>query len=240
VTRPAIWCASTSRPPHGHDAADEDTPSHRPTPSRPRSKVASSRTNPIRTRPGCSVQFSLPQSPQLRACADWCESTRLRRVLGGNRHRLRDHRSSLRSVITGVPVPAIPSWLLVPLWDQFATLLPPRPVYAPSHPPGCHRRRISDRIIFESWSRCCGSAARLSRSPTAPARPPRSGSAATNGSRPGSLPGSSRSRWMPMTASSAWSWKRSSLTAASLKRPGEASAPAAARWTAASRACDPA
>jgi transposase len=46
-------------------------------------------------------------------------------------------------------VPAIPSWLLEPLWDQFAALLPPHPVYAPSHPPGCHRPRIEDRIIFE-------------------------------------------------------------------------------------------
>ncbi len=43
-------------------------------------------------------------------------------------------------------MPAIPSWLLEPLWDQFAALLPPRPVYAPSHPLGCHRQRIPDRI----------------------------------------------------------------------------------------------
>jgi transposase len=46
-------------------------------------------------------------------------------------------------------VPAIPSWLLEPLWDQFAALLPDRPVYDPAHPLGCHRPRISDRIIFE-------------------------------------------------------------------------------------------
>jgi transposase len=46
-------------------------------------------------------------------------------------------------------VPAIPSWLLEPLWDQFAALLPGRPVYDPSHPLGCHRRRIADRVIFE-------------------------------------------------------------------------------------------
>jgi transposase len=45
-------------------------------------------------------------------------------------------------------VPAIPSWLLEPLWDQFAALLPPRPLYAPAHPLGCHRPRIADRIIF--------------------------------------------------------------------------------------------
>jgi transposase len=46
-------------------------------------------------------------------------------------------------------VPAIPSWLLDPLWDQFSALLPSRPVYDPSHPLGCHRPRIGDRIIFE-------------------------------------------------------------------------------------------
>ena len=46
-------------------------------------------------------------------------------------------------------MPAVPSWLLEPLWDQFAALLPARPVYDPAHPLGCHRPRISDRIIFE-------------------------------------------------------------------------------------------
>jgi transposase len=46
-------------------------------------------------------------------------------------------------------VPAIPSWLLEPLWDQFAALLPDRPVYDPAHPLGCHRRRTGDWIIFE-------------------------------------------------------------------------------------------
>ena len=46
-------------------------------------------------------------------------------------------------------MPAIPSWLLEPLWDQFAALLPDRPVYHPSHPLGCHKPRIADRIIFE-------------------------------------------------------------------------------------------
>ena len=46
-------------------------------------------------------------------------------------------------------MPAIPSWLLEPLWDQFAALLPDRPVYDPAHPLGCHRPRIGDRVIFE-------------------------------------------------------------------------------------------
>lgn len=51
-----------------------------------------------------------------------------------------------RSVITGRPAPALPSWLTELLWDQFAALLPQRPVYDPAHPLGCHRPRISDRI----------------------------------------------------------------------------------------------
>jgi transposase len=46
-------------------------------------------------------------------------------------------------------VPALPSWLTEPLWDQFAALLPERPVYHPDHPLGCHRPRISDRIVFD-------------------------------------------------------------------------------------------
>lgn len=46
-------------------------------------------------------------------------------------------------------MPAVPSWLLEPLWDQFAALLPARPLYDPAHPLGCHRRRIGDRIVFE-------------------------------------------------------------------------------------------
>ena len=45
-------------------------------------------------------------------------------------------------------MPAVPSWLLEPLWDQFAALLPDRPAYDPAHPLGCHRRRIADRIVF--------------------------------------------------------------------------------------------
>ncbi|MFJ9683696.1 IS5 family transposase [Streptomyces sp. NPDC101194] len=46
-------------------------------------------------------------------------------------------------------MPVLPSWLTEPLWEQFAVLLPARPKYHPDHPLGCHRRRISDRIIFD-------------------------------------------------------------------------------------------
>ncbi|WP_329466733.1 IS5 family transposase [Streptomyces sp. NBC_01431] len=46
-------------------------------------------------------------------------------------------------------MPAVPSCLLEPLWDQFAALLPVRNGYAESHPLGCHRRRVPDRTVFE-------------------------------------------------------------------------------------------
>ncbi|MFJ2868306.1 IS5 family transposase [Kitasatospora sp. NPDC087314] len=46
-------------------------------------------------------------------------------------------------------MPTLPSCLLDPLWDQFAALLPVRGEFAASHPLGCHRRRVSDRTVFE-------------------------------------------------------------------------------------------
>ena len=45
-------------------------------------------------------------------------------------------------------MPAISSWL-EPFWGQFAALLPPRTVYAPSHPRAVTRRRFPSRIVFE-------------------------------------------------------------------------------------------
>ena len=46
-------------------------------------------------------------------------------------------------------MPALPSCLLESLWDQCAALLPARTEFAAGHPLGCHRRRISDRTVFE-------------------------------------------------------------------------------------------
>lgn len=46
-------------------------------------------------------------------------------------------------------MPAVPSWLIEPLWDQFAALLPTREEFDPGHPWGCHRRRVPDRIVFD-------------------------------------------------------------------------------------------
>jgi transposase len=43
-------------------------------------------------------------------------------------------------------VPVLPSWITDPLWDQLHALLP---AYVDSHPLGCHRPRIPDRIVFD-------------------------------------------------------------------------------------------
>lgn len=51
-------------------------------------------------------------------------------------------------------MPAVPSCLLEPIWVEFHTLLNEArggepPVFAPSHPWGCHRRAVPDRVVFE-------------------------------------------------------------------------------------------
>jgi transposase len=43
-------------------------------------------------------------------------------------------------------VPALPASVPEPLWAQFAALLPTRQI---SHPLGCHRPRIPDRVVFD-------------------------------------------------------------------------------------------
>jgi transposase len=43
-------------------------------------------------------------------------------------------------------VPAIQPYIIEPIWEQFAALLPERKT---DHPLGCHRRRIPDRVVFE-------------------------------------------------------------------------------------------
>ena len=43
-------------------------------------------------------------------------------------------------------MPAVPSSIIEPIWDQFSALLPAREV---AHPLGCHRARIPDRLVFD-------------------------------------------------------------------------------------------
>lgn len=46
-------------------------------------------------------------------------------------------------------MPVLPSSLIEPIWVEFAALLGERPEFDPTHPLGCHRRRIPDRVVFE-------------------------------------------------------------------------------------------
>ena len=46
-------------------------------------------------------------------------------------------------------MPVLPVCLFEPLWIQFSALLPERPRFSPTHPLGCHRERVADRVVFE-------------------------------------------------------------------------------------------
>src|SRR5215218_3817801 len=45
-----------------------------------------------------------------------------------------------------MPMPALPPYLIEPIWQQFSALIPKRQT---SHPLGCHRPRIPDHVVFE-------------------------------------------------------------------------------------------
>ncbi len=44
-------------------------------------------------------------------------------------------------------MPALPPYIIEPIWEQFRALLPERG--DDDHPLGCHHPRICDRVIFE-------------------------------------------------------------------------------------------
>jgi hypothetical protein len=48
-------------------------------------------------------------------------------------------------------VPLLPASLIEPLWVEFASLTgeSDRPEFSPTHPWGCHRRRVPDRVVFD-------------------------------------------------------------------------------------------
>jgi hypothetical protein len=48
--------------------------------------------------------------------------------------------------VRGHPVPAIPASIKAPIRDQCSALLPAREA---SHPLGCHRPRLPDRVVFD-------------------------------------------------------------------------------------------
>ena len=48
-------------------------------------------------------------------------------------------------------MPLLPASLIEPVWVEFAALIGAQehPEFSPTHPWGCHRRRISDRVVFD-------------------------------------------------------------------------------------------
>lgn len=46
-------------------------------------------------------------------------------------------------------MPVLPVSLIEPIWAEFSALLPLHPPVSPTHPLGCHRRRIPDRVVFD-------------------------------------------------------------------------------------------
>jgi hypothetical protein len=46
-------------------------------------------------------------------------------------------------------VPVLPVLMIAPIWDQLSVLLPEQPAVDPTHPLGYHRRRVSDRVVFD-------------------------------------------------------------------------------------------
>jgi hypothetical protein len=80
-------------------------------------------------------------------------------------------------------VPALPPYIIEPVWQQFSALLPEREV---SRPLGCHRPRIPDRVVFEKLVQVLMfGCAYPGGSPTRGVRPPRFGTDATSGSPTG-------------------------------------------------------
>src|SRR5215203_4563733 len=65
-----------------------------------------------------------------------------------NGHGMFHHAGSSLRFPNGrsTPVPALPPYLIEPIWQQFSALLPEHRTY---HPLGCHRSRISERVVFE-------------------------------------------------------------------------------------------
>ena len=43
-------------------------------------------------------------------------------------------------------MPAVPPYIIEPIWEQLVAVLPDRET---DHPLGCHRPRVSDRLVFE-------------------------------------------------------------------------------------------
>jgi hypothetical protein len=66
-----------------------------------------------------------------------------------------------------MPVPALPPYLIEPIFEQFRALLPERKT---NHPLGCHRSRIAERVVFDKLVQVLVFGCAYERMPTHPAR----------------------------------------------------------------------
>ena len=64
-------------------------------------------------------------------------------------------------------MPAIPPYIIEPIWQQFEALLPE---HETNHPLGCHRSRIPERVVFEKLVQVLVFGCAYERSPTRLAR----------------------------------------------------------------------
>jgi hypothetical protein len=84
-------------------------------------------------------------------------------------------------------VPLLPASLIEPLWVEFAALIESdRPEFDPSHPWGCHRRRVPDRVVFDHVIAALVHGSGYERIATPAARTAPSAAASTTGPPPGS------------------------------------------------------
>jgi transposase len=100
-------------------------------------------------------------------------------------------------------VPALPSSILEPLWVQVSALLPARQV---SHPLGCHRPRIPDRIVFDKLIQILVFGCGYRRIADTTCSATTCGAAAMSGSAPASPSTCVDRCWPPTTSYSAWNW----------------------------------
>ena len=130
-------------------------------------------------------------------------------------------------------MPALPSSILEPLWVQVSALLPTRP---DTHPLGCHRPRIADRVVFDQLIQVlvfgCGYRRIADHTCSATTLRRRRGEWITAGV-------ADQLRLVVLAAYDqlfGWSWRTWRWTAAPPRPPAAARPPDPAQWTAASRA----
>lgn len=101
-------------------------------------------------------------------------------------------------------MPAVPLFIMDPLWSQIEALIPPM---IDNHPLGCHRPRVADRVIFDKLIQVLVLGAAYEKSATPAARRLRFGAAAMNGLKQASFLHWNKSAWKPTTASWGWTWR---------------------------------